>query len=214
MDRLRIVLPITALVIAVVGVAFLGGLSMGQAKAPSGESVGITVTGDWLVTVKNSDGTVAKEERFHNAFTGQGIVARTFAHSATPGRFWLLVADNAGTNNPCQITSGTSTFQVACDDFEADDANAGAAANFFGNLTATASTADELVVQGNITAQRNGQFDRVIIRTSSCGAATAPTACHPNGYVSWSDRTLTTPITVVTGQQILITVTYTFSSAP
>jgi hypothetical protein len=138
------------------------------------------------------------------------------AHSLTRRRLdasgsWP--ADNGGTNSPCEITSGTSTFQVACNDFEADDPNAGAAANFFGNLTATSNANNELVVQGDITAQRNGQFDRVLMRSSSCGNTIAPNACHPNGYVGWSDRTLASPVTLVDGQHALITVTYTFSPA-
>jgi hypothetical protein len=200
---------------ALLAAAAVGAVAAGHGGGgPSAASDGVVVRGNWKIAIRNPDGRVVRVHRFHNEFNGANIVARTFAHQATPGRFWLLVADNGGLNNPCEITSGTSTFQVSCNDFESDDLNAGAAANFFGNLTATATTANELVVTGDITAQRDGQFNRVLMRTSSCAATTAPSACHPNGYVSWSDRTLPSPITLVDGQHALVTVTYTFSPAP
>jgi hypothetical protein len=174
---------------------------------------GIVVHGDWKIVVKNPDGSVAGVHRFHNAFNGANLMARSFAHQATPGRFWLQVADTSGTNNPCEVSVSGSPVQVTCNDFEADDPNAGGAANFFGNLTASSNASNNLVVQGEFDAQRNGQFDRVLMRMSSCTNSTAPSACHPNGYQSWSDRTLPSPITLVDGQQALVTVTYTFSPA-
>ena len=48
---------------------------------------------------------------------------------------------------------------------------------------------------------------------SRCGATTAPSACHPGSYGNFSSRTLPAPITLVTGQQAIVTVTYTFSAA-
>ena len=197
----------------VVAVAAVGAYAAIHKAGSRSAAEGVVVHGDWKIVVKNADGSVASVHRFHNEFNGASLMARVFAHQSTPGRFWLLVADNGGLNNPCQITSGTSTFQVGCNDFESDDLNAGAAANFFGNLTATVSATNDLVVQGEIEAQRDGQFNRVLMRSSSCNNSIAPNACHPNGYVSWSDRTLSSPITLVTGQQALITVTYSFSPA-
>jgi hypothetical protein len=191
--------------------AAVGALTRGG--SPEAAGIGVVVHGDWKIAVKNPDGHVVRVHRFHNEFNGQNIMARTFAHVATPGRFWLLAADNGGLNNPCEITSGTSTFQVGCNDFEADDSNAGAAANFFGNLTTSVDAANALVITGQFNAQRDGQFSRVLMRLSSCSNAVAANACHPNGYVSFSDRTLSSPITLVKGQQALITVTYTFSPA-
>lgn len=157
---------------------------------------------------------MVKVVRFHNEFNGAAIMARTFAHTATPGRFWLLVTDNGGSNSPCEFVSGGTPVAVNCNDFEADDPNAGAGSNFFGNLTASVSASGtDLIIQGDITAQRNGQFDRVLMRISSCGNTTAPNACDPNGYIAFSDRILPSPVTLVDGQHALVTVTYTFSAA-
>jgi hypothetical protein len=201
---------IGALVVAIAAVGAYASLHKSGSRSAAD---GVVVHGDWKIVVKNHDGSVASVHRFHNEFNGASLMARTFAHSVTPGRFWLLVADSAGLNNPCEITSGGTPLQVACSDFEADDPNAGGAPNFFGNLTASSNASNNLVVQGEFEAQRNGQFDRVVMRLSSCTASTAPSACHPNGYQNWSDRTLSSPITLVDGQQALVTVTYTFSPA-
>jgi hypothetical protein len=213
MKRIWLVAGVALAAAALIAAAALGAFARGHgSKSAAGDR--IAVHGNWKIVVKNPDGRVARVLRFHNAFNGANLLARVFAHQSTPGRFWLLVADNGGLNNPCQITSGTSTFQVSCNDFESDDPNAGAAANFFGNLAASVNGSNEIVVTGDITAQRDGQFDRVLMRSSSCANATAPSACHPNGYVAWSDRTLSSPVTLVNGQHALITVTYTFTAAP
>lgn len=199
---------------ALLAAAAIGAVAAGHRGGPSAASDNVVVHGNWKIAIKNPDGRVVRVHRFHNEFNGANILSRVFAHALTPGRYWLLVADSAGLNNPCEITSSGSAFQTACSDFESDDPNAGAAANFFSNLTATATAANTLVITGDILAQRDGQFDRVVMRSSSCGATTAPSACHPNGYISWSDRTLGSPITLVDGQHALVTVTYTFSPAP
>ena len=212
--RKVVLLACVAGAIGVLGVAAaLGAFASSSEKSSAARPDGVVVRGNWKIVVKNPDGRVVRTVRFHNEFNGASLMARTFAHLATPGRFWLLVADNGGTNNPCEITSGTSTFQVACNDFESDDPNGGAAANFFGNLATSVNTNNELVVQGDITAQRDGQFNRVLMRISSCGNTIAPNACHPNGYVSFSDRQLPSPVTLVDGQHALVTVTYSFSPA-
>ncbi|HEY3183302.1 MAG TPA: hypothetical protein VGJ77_10730 [Gaiellaceae bacterium] len=199
---------------ALLAAAAIGAVAAGHRGGPSAASDNVVVHGNWKIAIKNPDGRVVRVHRFHNEFNGANILSRVFAHALTPGRYWLLVADSAGLNNPCEITSSGSAFQTACSDFESDDPNAGAAANFFSNLTATATAANTLVITGDILAQRDGQFDRVVMRSSSCGATTAPSACHTNGYISWSDRTLGSPITLVDGQHALVTVTYTFSPAP
>jgi hypothetical protein len=210
--RLRIVMPVAIVAVVALAVVFAAGSYVGQNASGSvsdaAATVGVVVRGDWAVTVKNSDGTVARQEFFHNEFDGAYIVSNVFAHSLTPGRYRLEI-DDSTLNSPC-----VDGF-APCFDFESDDPNAGTAANNFGNLTATATAANDLVITGSFIAQRNGEFDGVRMRSSSCSATIAPSACQPKGpYISWSDRKLSAPIAAVAGQQILITVTYTFSPAP
>jgi hypothetical protein len=206
---MRIAVSAAALGVAALVITFAAGLAVGEAKArvPSGDAQSITVRGDWDVTIRNADGTVAQEHRFHNEFNGATTVGPILAHSSTTGRFWLTLSDSGGAN-PC----GTDA-PAACFNFEADDPNS-TVAGWFGNLTPTSSTSGELVITSNMTATRNGQFNQVRMLLSRCAATTAPASCHPGAYGNFSLRTLASPIAVVAGQQILVTVTYTFSAAP
>jgi hypothetical protein len=209
--RLRIALSAVAVVALAFAIAFAG-FSLGQATAsnPEGSQVGVIVHGDWIVTVKNSDGTVAHEHAFHNDFNGASTVAPILAHTSATGRFWLTLSDATGAGqNPCGDPASTAS---SCFVFEADDPN-GAIPFWFNTLTPTA-TADQLVLTATIIATRAGQFNHVRMLLSRCSATTAPSACHPGSYGNISSRTLPAPIAVVAGQQILVTVTYTFSPAP
>jgi hypothetical protein len=209
--RLRIALSAVAVVALAFGIAFAG-FSLGQAtaSAPKGSEVGVIVHGDWIVTVKNSDGTVAQEHAFHNDFNGASTVVGILAHTRATGRYWLTLSDSSGAGqNPCGDPASTAS---SCFVFEADDPN-GAVPFWFNTLTPTAN-ADQLVVTATIIATRAGQFNHVRMLLSSCSATTTPSACHPGSYGNFSSRTLPAPISVVAGQQILVTVTYTFSPAP
>jgi hypothetical protein len=193
---------LTALVAAASLGAFAGG-DRSAARTPDG----IAVHGDWKIAVKNPDGRLARVHRFHNDFNGAAVVSNLLAHQAATGRYWLTLSNSTGTNNAC----GTTT-QAACFDFEPDDPNAGLS-DWFGSLNVTAS-AGQLVIKSEIEAQRDGAFNHVRMLLSSCGGgATTPNACHPGSYGNFSSRTLPSPITLVQGQQAIVTVTYTFSPA-
>ena len=193
---------------ALLTAAALGAFAHGG-QASGAKADGIAVEGAWKVTIKSADGRVLRVHRFHNEFNGASNVANILAHANSTGRYWMQVYDSAGTNSPC-LNAGVA---VACYDFEADDPNAGASPSWFGNLTASVGSGNSLVVKGILMAQRDGSFDTVSMLLSRCTASTAPSACHPGGYGAFSFRTLASPITLITGQQAIITVTYTFSAA-
>jgi hypothetical protein len=210
--RLRVALS-AALVVGLAFVIAFAGFSLGQAtaSAPSGEAVGVLIHGDWNVTVKNSDGTVAQEHVFHNDFNGASTVAPILAHTSATGRYWLTLSDQTGAGqHPCGDPAAAAS---SCFVFEADDPN-GSIPFWFGNLTVTAPSSTSVAVNATIIATRAGQFDHVRMLLSRCSATTAPSACHPGSYGNFSARTLPAPIAVVAGQQILVTVTYTFAAAP
>ncbi len=210
--RLRVALS-AAIVVGLAFVIAFAGFSLGQAtaSAPSGAEVGVIVHGDWIVTVKNSDGTVAQEHAFHNDFNGASTVAPILAHTSATGRYWLTLSDQTGAGqNPCGDPAASAS---SCFVFEADDPN-GAVPFWFNTLTVDAPSSTSVAVNATIIATRAGQFNHVRMLLSRCGATTAPSACHPGSYGNFSARTLPAPISVVAGQQILVTVTYTFSPAP
>ena len=169
------------------------------------------VHGDWIVTVKNPDGTVAQEHAFHNDFNGATTVARILAHASTTGRYWMTLSDQSGTNQP--PCGDPAAAAASCFVFEADDPN-GSVPFWFGTLSVTSPASPAAVVAtATVIATRAGKFDHVRMLLSSCSNTTAPSACHPGSYGNFSARTLPAPITVAAGQQVIVTVTYTFSAA-
>jgi hypothetical protein len=210
--RLRVALSAVTVVVLVLVIAFAAGFSFGQAtaSAPDGSEIAVMIRGDWNVTVKNGDGTVAQEHAFHNEFNGASTLAPILAHQSATGRYWLTLSDQTGAGQqPCGDPAAAA---AACFVFEPDDPNA-SVAFWFGNLT-VASASSSVSVTGTIIATRAGQFNHVRMLLSRCAATTAPNDCHPGAYGNFSARTLPAPISVVAGQQILVTVTYTFSAAP
>ena len=168
------------------------------------------VQGAWTVTVKNDDGTVAQEHAFHNEFNGASTVASILAHRSATGRYWLTLSDQSGAGqNMCGDPAGAAS---SCFVFEADDPNG--SIPFWFNTVNVTNTSGAVVINAAVIATRAGQFNHVRMLLSSCGATTTPSACHPGSYGNFSSRTLAAPISVVAGQQVLVTVTYTFAAAP
>ena len=201
---------ITAGVVVIAATALLSAAAFGAfstGERASAGPVGIAIEGKWEVVVKDPDGSVARVHRFHNAFNGASTIASILAHASTTGRYWMTLSDTSGGGGPC----GAGASPESCLVFEADDPNS-TGAGWFGNLSVTTSSGN-LVISGEIEATRNGQFNQVRMLLSRCGATTAPSACMPGAYGNFSARTLASPITLVAGQQAIVTVTYTFSAA-
>ena len=188
---------------ALLAAAALGAFTSGEHSAAPRVD-GVAVKGDWKVTIKQ-DGRVVRVHRFHNEFNGAATLAPILAHASSPGRYWMTLSSLGGTP-PCGATAAES-----CLIFEPDDPN-GAVVGWFGNL-AVSNASGQLVVTGEIEATRSGTFDHVRMLLSRCAATTAPSACHPGSYGNFSTRTLDAPITLIAGQQAIVTVTYTFSPA-
>ena len=194
---------------ALLTAAALGGFTRAERSAVP-KSDGIAVTGNWKVTVKSADGRVLRVHRFKNEFNGASTVASILAHTRATGRYWMTLSDQSGAGqNPCGDPTGPAS---SCFLFEADDPN-GAVPFWFGNLAVSTPSSSQLAITGEIAATRSGSFNHVRMLLSSCGSTTTPASCHPGSYGNFSSRTLSTPITLVTGQQAIVTVTYTFSAA-
>lgn len=196
-------------VAGLVAAAALGGFTRTeQSAAPKLD--GIAVQGDWKVTVKSANGRVLRVHRFKNEFNGASTLAPILAHSSATGRYWMTLADQTGAGqHPC---GDPASAAASCFIFEADDPN-GSVPFWFGNLTVSTPGSTSVQITGEIEATRDGQFNHVRMLLSRCGATTAPSACHPGSYGNFSSRTLPAPISLIAGQQAIVTVTYTFSAA-
>ena len=189
--------------------AALGGFTRTeQSAAPKAD--GIAVEGNWKVTVKSADGRVLRVHRFENEFNGASTVAPILAHASTTGRYWMTLSDASGAGqNPC---GDPATGASSCFLFEPDDPNGGVPF-WFDTLAVSTPSSTQLQITGEIEATRDGQFNNVRMLLSRCSSATAPSSCHPGSYGNFSSRTLPAPISLIAGQQAIVTVTYTFSAA-
>lgn len=194
---------------ALLTAAALGGFASAERSAAP-KSDGIAVTGDWKVTVKSADGRVLRVHRFKNEFNGASTVAGILAHTRATGRYWMTLSDASGAGqNVCGDPASTAS---SCFLFEADDPN-GSVPFWFGNLAVSTPSGSNLVITGEIEATRSGSFNHVRMLLSSCSSTTTPATCHPGSYGNFSSRTLPAPISLIAGQQAIVTVTYTFSAA-
>lgn len=201
-------------VVAVIATALFAAGALGaftRSESSAGPAVaGIAVTGDWTITVMSASGQVVGVHRFHNDFNGASTVAGILAHANSTGRYWMTLSDQTGAGqHPCGDPTGPAS---SCFLFEPDDPN-GSVPFWFGNLAVSRPGSTSVQVTGEIEATRDGQFNHVRMLLSTCGATVAPSTCHPGAYGNFSTRTLAAPITLVAGQQAIVTVTYTFSPA-
>jgi hypothetical protein len=194
---------------ALLTVAALGGFMRADVSAaPKADA--IAIEGAWKVTVKSAEGRVLRVHRFKNEFNGAATVSGILAHASSTGRYWMTLSDQTGAGqHPCGDPTGPAS---SCFLFEADDPN-GAIPFWFDTVTVTRPGSTQLQATGEIAATRSGQFNHVRMLLSTCSSVTAPNSCHPGSYGNFSARTLPAPISLVTGQQAIVTVTYTFSAA-
>lgn len=194
---------------ALLTAAALGGFTRAeQSAAPKAD--GIAIDGAWKVTVKSAEGRVLRVHRFKNEFNGASTVSGILAHTNSTGRYWMTLSDVSGAGqNPCGDPAGPA---ASCFLFESDDPN-GAIPFWFDTVSVTRPGSTQVQITGEIAATRSGQFNHVRMLLSRCGATTAPSGCHPGSYGNFSTRTLPSAISLVAGQQAIVTVTYTFSAA-
>jgi hypothetical protein len=193
---------------ALLTAAALGGFARAEQSAAKADA--IAIEGAWKVTVKSADGRVLRVHRFKNEFNGASTVAGILAHASSTGRYWMTLSDGSGDGlHPCGDPTGPA---ASCFLFEADDPN-GAIPFWFDTVTVTRPGSTQVQITGEIAATRAGSFNHVRMLLSTCGNTTAPNVCHPGSYGNFSARTLPAPISLIAGQQAIVTVTYTFSAA-
>ena len=194
---------------ALLTAAALGGFASAERSAAP-KADGIAVTGDWKVTVKSADGRVLRVHRFKNEFNGASTIAGILAHTRATGRYWMTLSDASGAGQ--NVCGDPASSASSCFLFEPDDPNGGVPF-WFDTLAVSTPSSTQLQITGEIEATRTGQFNHVRMLLSTCSNVTAPNACHPGSYGNFSSRTLPAPISLIAGQQAIVTVTYTFSAA-
>jgi hypothetical protein len=175
---------------------------------PSGVGEGIEVHGDWVIEVRNADGSLAERREFENTLnaTGAHYLTRLLDRSATMGAWAITLYGNPG---PCADIS-PSEYCVIRE--TVGGALTGLTGTHFTPLSiSNTQNPNELVLQGNFDAPHDGQVEWV--QTWAC--ITMPPNLDPgqcnNAGGTFTSTQLGTPVNVLTGQQVLVTVRISFS---
>jgi hypothetical protein len=178
-----------------------GGASAAPARADS-----ITVRGRWTIRVLDRSRKVATVRRFENALILPQIPARILGRKASPGLWDIYAQDNSGNNNsPC----GGRTCLIR----ETRDASS--------PLTVSAPARPDpgpLTLNGQFTATQNGVINRVGTGLMECPyGADVPCsfddAIPGTASVSFTGKDIS-QLSITAGQQVLVRVDISFTSAP
>ena len=213
----RLVLLGVALAAAVglmIAAAFGAFASNGRTSAAGAGADGVKVHGHWTIVVRSTSGKVVRRYHFHNDFNGPGFgtsggadaLQQILSGSKAAGD-WDISVHGSG------CPSSNANF---CQMFESD------ASPVFGafppdtkNLTVSApesgTDAFSIVLQASVTATNDGTIDRVDSGLQKCPTGSTVGADCGVGYNSVTTRILPSPISVLSGQSVSVTVKLSFS---
>jgi len=190
--------------------------AINEAPSPGGPQEGIQVHGQWTIEVRNPDGTMASHHDFENALhsTGATALSKLLARSVSVGQ-WEVYLE--GGSNACMYNSSLATPCLLLE----PSAAAPPAGYGFNTLIVSSPPypdpdAGKLVLRGTATAQANGNISTVYTYLNTCLSNNAPANPCVWGGSFWPGGNAMTqasisPISVQTGQQVLVTVKISFS---
>jgi hypothetical protein len=217
----RVGVALAFLLVLAFGLLLAGpeGASAGEAASaqPAGPVEGIEVHGHWTIEVRDPDGTLVERREFDNALASNGerFLTQLLARSQSLGN-WQVRAS-------CPVSAVCVDMDSdpisECLIVEAGDPMA-TQPYFFETLSVSAAGDPgpySLTLSGNLTAQLDGSITAVDTIVLYCGSATAPDDCVGAGVPPREGMSIVTgtvlpsPVAVLTGQQVLVTVVITFS---
>lgn len=190
-------------VVWVIAVALL--VLPGLAPSASAQHEGIQVHGDWVIEVRNPDGSLASRTEFKNALRVEGrqLLAGMLTRQSVMGHWFVeATASNGAQLCPYMWAQGVCGF-----------------AEPFGNHGGTAGPTitldgDAFRLAGHFTIETAGSLSRVRTGYTSCGwaaRAQAPTCVLGVPPTPFTERELPTPLPVQPGQIVQVTVRISFS---
>ncbi len=182
-----------------------------------GKHEGIKVHGHWTIDVRNPDGTLVTHREFENSLVGGGngdkFLAQLLARQLSQGLWFVIlfgvpqVCVQAGAPFDCEIGEPHSL---------ATDPSGLSPSYQFETLTVNVN-GSTLVLSGTAVAYQNGTITQTGTELNPCSTSTAPaTPCtYPtrtslNGVI-FTGVTLSSPLNIVAGQTIAVTVNISFS---
>jgi len=194
--------------------ASAGEAASGQAAGPV---EGIKVHGHWTIEVRDPDGTLVERREFDNAIVSNGeeFLTQLLARSQSLGNWQIrascpvsAVCVDSDTDPVTACLIVELGDPMALDDYIFETLSVGT----------TASPPDySLNLSGYLTAQLDGAIAAVETIVLYCGSDTAPDDCvgagvpPREGMSNVTGTTLPSPVPVLTGQQVLVSVVISFS---
>ncbi len=174
-----------------------------SSAGPSGTDEGIKVHGDWVIEVRNQDGSLAERREFENALTAYGelLLTTALARQFHPGVWGVLVS--GGPNpQPCGNAAPACLMREPI-----SSALDGWNATHFTTLTVAAlQNPKRLELQGNFDAPQDGTIN--LVQTINCFGGPDPALCNNTQVITGTNIT---DVNVFAGQQVLVTVRISFS---
>ena len=190
-----------------------GVFEAGPTAVTGGEArEGIAVHGHWTIEVRDPDGGLVERREFDNALVmgGSTALALVAAGLQTSGVWWVDLDHGGAGGRPC--AGGTLPCRII-------ESAAGGGGHVFSTLTVSVPNAGpdtgKLVLSGTATADNDTLISFVQTTLSLCDPAAAPiTDCVGGsgiGNYTFTQASVSPAVSIVSGQQILVTVIITFS---
>jgi hypothetical protein len=183
--------------------------------SPAAAQEGIKVIGEWTIVVRDEAGNVVQRSDFRNALLGQG--KPTLAGLLSRGQQiseWLILLANSSTGTP---PCGTPADRKNCGLVERISSQLPftQSVDYVPSLTVDLDPADSSRVrlQGSMKATGSGPINNVQTMLSVCPPGPpSPTGCPTTQTFAYFSGTtnFTNPPSVVQGQTIDVTVTFSF----
>jgi hypothetical protein len=178
------------------------------------------IRGHWVVEVREADGTPVAQREFHNAVVDLSKIPRLLDGEFTIGSLMVSIdCVGSGCVRPCP-----SNVFGTCDIIESrvtrTSGTLASGAHVFKNLTVE-TVAGGLQLRGSAVPESDTIISRFAVNMLFCANTLSPQTCAtgPGGINLFPSQPLTATIRdpgipVVSGQQIQVTVTLTFVTAP
>jgi hypothetical protein len=177
-----------------------------RGASPGASQEGIKVHGEWTLTVRNPDGTIAARHEFKNALYpggGDKILAQLLAGTAVTGQWTIALFASSATacnanNAPCQITENSSP-------------NAANSRDLTRTVPTSGPDAGKLVLRGSVRIPNNATITTVQTELTSCAPTVPAASCVSAFGDGFTQKSLTTGVPVVQDQLVEVKVVISFS---
>lgn len=193
--------------------------AVGDEATPRGQSEGgIKVHGHWILAVRNPDGSLAIRREFENSLqVGARTLAGMLSRSSSVG-LWAVDAGYNGVSGPC-IWQQNGNVPSPCT--SAEPGYPVINSTISQTLTVSAPfrpdpNAGKLILSGTFTVQNASPINIVSSSVNACLPNVPPSTCVGGSMgvapgASFFSSTILSPVNVVVGQVVQITVVFSFS---